>query len=209
MNPLAATTALLSLVVLVAFNVGCVRQADFAAGQPSSQERTLPFQSDDAPDTSEGSFPLAGLVVGTPLVVHVEIPLSSARSRPGSSFTAMLDEPLFVRGHAVAPKGTVIKGKILEAKPSEPAYEAGYLRLTLTAISLKGKTWPLQTSHVFLKGATYQRESVLPVQLASATTAVRVPVNRMTQVHEDVGIPSDRKLVFRLSQTISVQIAGR
>ena len=195
--------------MLSALNVGCVRQADFAAGQPSSQERSLPFHSDDAHDTAQGSFPLEDLVVGTPLTVHVEPPLSSARSRPGSLFTAMLDEPILVNGHVVVPKGSVMKGKILEAKPSEPAYEAGYLRLTLTAISLQGKTWPLQTSHMFLKGATYEREAVVPVQLASASTAVRVPASRMTQVHEDVGIPSDRKLVFRLSQTISVQIAGR
>ena len=204
-----ASTALLLLVMLVAFNVGCVRQADFAAGQPSSQERSLPFQGDDTPDATGGSFPLAGLVVGTPIAVHVETALSSARSLPGSSFTAMLDEPLLVGRHVVAPKGTVIKGKILEAKPSEPATEAGYLRLTLTAISLEGKTWPLQTSHVFLKGATYARKSVVPMQLASASTAVRVPSSRVTQVHEDVGIQSDRKLVFRLSQTISLQIAGK
>jgi hypothetical protein len=121
----------------------------------------------------------------------------------------MLEEPLFVSAHVVAPRGTVIKGRILEAKPSDPAEEAGYLRLTLTSISLAGKTLPLQTSHLFLKGATYERESVLPVQLASASTAVRVPSSRMTQVHEDVGIPSDRRLIFRLSQAISVQIANK
>jgi hypothetical protein len=205
-----ALAALLLLVMLVAFNVSCVRQSDFAAaGQPSSQERALPFHSEAPPDATESNFPLAGLMVGTPIAVHVETPLSSAHSRPGSSFTAVLAEPLVASGHVVAPKGTVIKGKILEAKPSEPADEAGYLRLTLAAISLGGKTWPLQTSHVFLKGATYERESVVPVQLASASTAVRVPSSRMIQVHEDVGIASDRKLIFRLSQAISVQIANK
>ncbi len=204
-----ASAALLFLVMLAAFNVGCVRQADFASGQPSSQERSLPFRRDEVPAVNGNTFPLAGLAVGTPIAVHVQTPLSSARSRPGSSFTAMLEEPLFVSAHLVAPRGTVIKGRILEAKPSDPAEEAGYLRLTLTSISLAGKTLPLQTSHLFLKGATYERESVLPVQLASASTAVRVPSSRMTQVHEDVGIPSDRRLIFRLSQAISVQIANK
>jgi hypothetical protein len=209
-NSRSWTTALLILIMLIVLNVGCVRQTDFATGQPSSQERGLPFQgSDTPPNDFEASFPLAHLVVGTPLTVHVETPLSSMRSRPGSSFTALLDEPLLVSGHVVAPKGSVMKGKILEAKPSEPADEAGYLRLTLAAISLGGKTWPLQTSHVFLKGATYERESVVPVQLASASTTARVPSSRMIQVHEDVGIASDRKLIFRLSQAISVQIANK
>lgn len=209
----ATKRALFLPVTLIALNSGCVRQADFATDQPPSQERALPFHKvgNAPPIDSEGSFPLADLVSGTPLPVHVQAPLSSARCRTGNTFMAILDQPLVLRGQVVASKGSMITGKILEAKPSDPPYEAGYLRLTLTGILLHGKTWPLQTSHVFVKGATYEREApVVAVQLAAALSSLSVPgpATRYVRIHGDAGVPTDRQLIFRFSQASSPQNAG-
>jgi hypothetical protein len=204
------------LVVALAFLTGgCVRRPEFTAGQPgTTQEHTLPFQEagSHAPVTPAAAFSLSDLAMGTPLLVHLQAPLSSAHGRAGNTFQAILDEPILLSGQTIASKGAIVIGKILEAKPSDPVHEAGYLRLTLTGISLNGESWSLQTSRVFVKGATYQREAaVAPVQLAAASTSLTasgVPATRIVQVHEDAGVPADRLLIFRLSQTHRVRNAG-
>ena len=206
------------LVVALAFSTGgCVRRPEFTAGQPgTTQEPTLPFQEagSHAPVTPAAAFSLSlsDLAMGTPLLVHLQAPLSSAHGRAGNTFKAILDEPILLSGQTIASKGAIVIGKILEAKPSDPVHEAGYLRLTLTGIWLNGESWSLQTSRVFVKGATYQREAaVAPVQLAAASTSLTasgVPATRIVQVHEDAGVPADRLLIFRLSQTHRVQNAG-
>jgi hypothetical protein len=155
--------ALAIAMALACLTVSCGRHPDFAVNQSTLQGWSLPFH----PDTSSQRRLVnrSGFISGTPILVRLQVPLSSSLCRTGDLFKATLDEPIVSRGQTIA-KGALLTGKILEAKPSDPFREAGYLRLTLTGISLGGKSWPLQTSNVFVKGATYQRDSPSPIRLA-------------------------------------------
>jgi hypothetical protein len=142
----------------------------------------------------------------------LESSLSSAHAVTGDSFKAVLEAPLVWKGQTIAPRGSLLRGKVLEAKPSEPSREAGYLRLALTTMSIDGKVWPLQTSSVFVKGATYEREAtILPVQLATASKSL-VPETTLRpqhiQIHDDAGIPASRLLTFHMSQPVTVAHGG-
>jgi hypothetical protein len=195
--------------------IGCGQRPEFAAGQSSFQDRSLPFHSDGVAKKRSVDLErlLAEITSGTPIQVRLERSLSSAHAMAGDSFKAVLDAPLIWKGQTIASRGAPLSGKVLEAKPSEPSREAGYLRLALTTISIDGKAWPLQTSSVFVKGATYEREAtMLPVQLASSSKnlvpAVTIQPQHI-QVRDDAGISATRLLTFHLSQPVTVAHGGQ
>ena len=206
MQALALSLALLSLTV------GCGRQPDFAISQSTIPNRALPFHSNTSSPRWSPTSAIMGIAFGTPIVVRLQAPLSSSLCQAGDSFRAILDEAMVVKGQTVAAKGTLVTGKILEAKPSDPSREAGYLRLTLTGISLDGKSWPLHTSNVFVKGATYEREAPAPpMQLVGASTPLidkAAPRHLRIEIREDAGVPADRLLTFRLTQLVSAENSG-
>jgi hypothetical protein len=208
-------TGIVVAIVFAGITVGCGQRPEFATGQSGLQDRSLPFHADGgskkrSPDLASL---LADVVSGTPIQVRLESSLSSARAVTGDSFKTVLESPLIWKGQTIAPKGSILRGKVLEAKPSEPSREAGYLRLALTTISIDGKVWPLQTSSIFVKGATYEREAtILPVQLVTASKA-SIPEATLRpqhiQVHDDAGISASRLLTFHMSQPVTVAHGGQ
>jgi hypothetical protein len=150
-------------VVLIALNLaGCSQHP----GLPTSEEAAgadqhLPF---DAASDKGGIFPTGSLTptaipAGTPLAIRLRTPLSSATSRTGDLFEAVLDESIVVRGRTVAPRGASITGKILDARASD-SQEPGYMRLALTAVSLNGQSLPIQTSSIFVKRASRHEQNL-------------------------------------------------
>ncbi|MGZ4816321.1 MAG: hypothetical protein ACXVZV_12980, partial [Terriglobales bacterium] len=92
----------------------------------------------------ESSVP-DNLTVPAGTVVNVRLQqnsISSASASAGQSFDAVLDEPLVVNGKTVAPRGAAVTGRVVEAKSSGRLHDSGYLRLTLSAITLNGKSVP-------------------------------------------------------------------
>jgi hypothetical protein len=72
--------------------------------------------------------------VGTKLRVVLLEPVSSDRSHSGDSFLASLAEPVVVDGKTFFPKGTKIRGHIVDAKESGRVKGLASLKLTLTEI---------------------------------------------------------------------------
>jgi hypothetical protein len=136
--------------------------------ETASADQHLPF---DGTSDKGGIFPTGSLTptaipAGTPIEVRLRTSLSSATAQAGDSFEAVLDEPLFVRGRVVAPRGAVVAGKVLDAKASAGWQEPGYMRLALVAVSLNGQTIPIQTSNIFVKRGSHREQG--PTMLARA-----------------------------------------
>jgi hypothetical protein len=115
----------------------------------------LPF--DRAPENS-GVSPTAKLTpreipAGTQLEVRSQTILSSARSRAGDTFEAVLAEPLILQNETVAAPGSILRGTVSAVAPAAGSGQAGYLRVTLTSIKIADQTLPLKTSSVFAKGS--------------------------------------------------------
>ena len=195
--------------------IGCGQRPQIAAGQSTFQDRAVPFHPDTGSKKRSGGLALSltDIGSGTPILVRLETSLSSAHAVAGDSFKAVLDEPMICKGQTLAPKGSLLRGKVLEAKPSEPSREAGYLRLAITGISINGKTFPLQTASIFVKGATYEREAtILPVQLASAAKNLIPPTTLRPQrivVRDEAAIPTLRLLTFHLTQPVTLANGGQ
>jgi hypothetical protein len=150
----------------------------------------------------------AAIPAGTPVTIHLRLSLSSASSRAGDPFEAVLDEPIIVRGHTLAPRGAVLSGRVLDARASDRFQEAGYLRLGLTAISLNGKVLPIQTSSIFMKRGSHEQRNVTIIRDGSGNkgtligASVDAPGTTYATGSMDVGVAPERRLTFRLAQSL-------
>lgn len=82
---------------------------------------------------------------GTVLTVRLGAPLSSKSSQSGQSFPATLAQPVSVGGRHAIPEGAPATGTVVTAKAKGKIKGSGQLDLALTSITVRGRTYPIQT----------------------------------------------------------------
>jgi hypothetical protein len=198
----------------LAWETGCSRQlaAPVAAGSASNAQ--LPFDrvSDSSGISPTAGFHVDGVPAGTAVTVRLQSALSSADTRAGDSFQAVLAEPMVVAGRTVVPLGTAITGSVVAGKASGGLNNPGYLRLTLASIVLSGKPIPLQTSTIFAKGGWYKKRKPPAIVRSEAggkgtTSASTVdsdvaPEPLIDAGQSDVKFSTGHRLTFRLVQPL-------
>jgi hypothetical protein len=176
----------------------------------ASADQHLPFAaaSDKAGISPTGSLAPAAIPAGTAVTIHLRLSLSSASSRSGDPFEAVLDEPIVVHGHTLAPRGAILTGRVLDARASDQFQQPGYLRLGLTAISLNGKLLPIQTSSIFMKRGSHEQRNVTILRDGSGSqgaltgASIDAPGTTYATGSRDVGVAPERHLTFRLAQPL-------
>jgi len=228
MKSLKATGVAALTMVVLALAVGCSRQP----GQTASDENTagdqqLPFDraSDKKGISPTGSLMPAAIPAGTPITIRLQSSSSSAASRSGDAFETVLDEPIIVEGQTVAPRGATVTGKVVDAKASGHLQDPGYLRLTLTEISVNGKSLPVQTSSIFVKGGSHEKRNLEMIGggagggaligalagggkgalIGTAVGAAGGTGAAYATGKKDVGFAAERRLTFRLTQPLPVR----
>jgi hypothetical protein len=161
---------------------------------------------------------------GTAIYVRLEHAISSNTAQPGDSFSAVLDEPLEVEGQTVVPQGTKISGHVVAASESGRLHNAGYLRLTLSSLSLNGKEVPLQTSSIFVRGGSYKNRNLAYIGggagggaligalvgggkgalIGSAIGAAGGTTAAYATGKKEVGFSAERRIGFRLAEPLSI-----
>jgi hypothetical protein len=210
--------------------IGCNRQATVSPVDtgvvPAKQEAELPFeriaQKSGISPTSSVIPPGANIPIGTAISVRLKYVLSSARQRAGDRFEALLDEPLVLNGETLVERGTIVTGRVLEARHASHSKSPGYLRLVLTSVPVLGKVELVQTSSAFLKGASVPRIDLSHAHLlsgsgaqlstgaysdASAATGIMSAADARLiteQTAKDVLVGTDHRLIFRLTEPISL-----
>jgi hypothetical protein len=122
--------------------------------------------------------------------------MSSAWSHMGDNFSATLAEPLVVDGQTLIAGGTAATGRVLDARPARSLTEPGYLRIVLVSLNVNGRPLTIETSSIFAKGgARAERNQV-------AGGASTVP---QKDGDKDIVFGTDRRLSFRLAQTVDLQ----
>jgi hypothetical protein len=190
----------------VGFSPGCSQQTGSAAEPLDSGP---PFQASARAGRSPiASIVPAGIPAGTAMVIRLAAALSSASSRVGDSFAAVLDDPIIIGGQIFAPKGTAVTGRVIAARASRRLGDPGYLRLTLIALSLHGQSIPLEASSVFAKWtrpAIPHHASVGKTEAASQNAYNRAdqkdhPGNGL----EDVQFAAQQRITFRLTNLLAI-----
>jgi hypothetical protein len=180
--------------------------ADNASNSGDSQK--LPF---DRQPRSTGILPSQSLIPsatklpeGTPIPIRLQSALSSASSHAGDTFNATIDEPVVIDGQTLVARGTLATGRVLEAKPAassrgssrESSLEPGYLRIVLVSLNVGGRPVMIETSSIFAKGGSREERNPATGKASGDTTKDR---------DRDVVFGIDRRLSFRLAQTVDLQ----
>ena len=209
-----------SAIVLLMLSLLCAcgrppsDSGDNAANSADSQK--LPF---DRQPPATGITPSQALIPsatklpeGTPIPIRLQSALSSASSHAGDTFSATIDEPVVIDGQTLVARGTPATGRVLEAKPSERLLETspggspesplepGYLRIVLVSLNVGGKAVMIETSSIFAKGGSRDERNPANGAVSGASQQ-----DSQKDKDKDIVFGIDRRLSFRLAQTVDLQ----
>lgn len=195
---LAGCTALLTLLSL-----GCSRPMPWRTDGVSSAQGQAPFQVAENPgdpkaetlaksdqeneEKGEADLPFRkklDLPAGTLLTVRLKDAITAADAGYGSSFRAIIDDPVQVAGTALTLGGVRAAGRIEAAGNSKIERNRGYVRLTLNSIHLDGRDIPVQTASLFVRGISQNQKSNTGGPL--------------------IGLQPGRRLTFRLTESLTL-----
>ena len=191
------------VLVLAGVVVGCnvnAQPSTVAADTQASQQ--LPFVEGKA----------AVVPANTDIYVRLQQPISSATAQAGQSFSAVLDAPLEIDGQTLAPAGAAVTGTVVAARESSHLSNSGYVRITLSSITLNGKTMLLPTNSVFVSGGSYKKRHLAFISGGSGSRALLGALlngdkPETTAAYasgkKEVGFLADRRLGFRLTQPLN------
>ena len=165
---------------------------------------------------------------GTHLVVRMIDGIDSNQNKVGDTFQASLEEPLMVDTTQVAPKGTMVYGKLEQLKSAGRIQGQSELRLVLTGIVVNGSTHNVVTGDYTVQGSSRGKQTAERAGIgaglgaiigaiagggkgaaigagvgAGAGTAVQVMTHGQ-QVH----VPSETVLNFTLEQPVQLPISN-
>jgi hypothetical protein len=220
--------ALLALALTLAS--GCVRQSNLQTPEQSSlgqsgDEQTLPFDQQGRKTGSSLVPTSEELPAGTPITVRLQSGVSSLSSHPGERFDAVIDQPVVIESRAVLARGTKVVGTVLAAKASGALHDPGYLRLTLSTVTINGNSVPLTTTTIFAKAGSNEKRNfaiiaggasggALPGGVAGSGKGALIGTAGGTTSEtatayatgaKDVSFGAKRRLTFRLTQAVALR----
>jgi len=165
--------------------------------QSVDDSQKVPFELESQPAahlTTGLPQPSGSLPEGTAITIRLLKTFSSAQVHGGDHFEGTLEDPISIAGRNVIPRGAAVTGRILAAKASGRKHDPGYLRIALTSLSVDGKSMPIETSSLFVKGGTRDRTSSIPSG-----------GNAFASETQEVSFDAERRLTFRLAQALELQ----
>jgi hypothetical protein len=171
------------------------------SGEASSGEASAEQAPKRDPEEASGPpfQPLSSvpeLPPGTLVTVRLEKQISSDRIGDGGTFAAAVDEPVLMDGKTAVPRGATVTGRIESAPASDVGRGRGYIRLRLDTITIAGKTLPLRTSSLFVRGSAGE-------VLSSGHDAAEGPHPTVTRLQKG------RRFTFRLSAPVPLDQQAR
>ena len=163
----------------------------------------------------------------TRILIRTIDPIDSSKQKTGYRFTAALETDLQVEDAVVAPRGTKVYGRLAEASSAGKMSGSSQLTLELTDIVINGAATPLLTSTYELKGQGEGKKTARKVVggaglgaliggIAGGGTGAAIGVVAgaaggtavaASKKGEQLQIPSESLLEFRLEQPVSLPVA--
>jgi hypothetical protein len=145
------------------YDIGQVQSVIFDGDQPPPPPPPSSYPSSSRPSLREGpnasgdsdryrSQPPAATGVTIPIDTGVTVRMieavNSDTSRLGQTYRASLDEPIYVNGQEVVPRGADVLTKLVEDQQSGKIQGKTVLTLALSTITVSGRTYDVTSSDV-------------------------------------------------------------
>lgn len=163
---------------------------------------------------------------GTRILIRTVDPIDSSKQKTGYRFKASLETNLQVENAVVAPRGTVVYGRLAQASSAGRMSGSSQLTLELTDIVINGTSYPLITSTYEIKGKGEGKKTAGKVLggaglgaliggIAGGGTGAAIGVVAgaaggtalaASKKGEQLQIPSESLLEFRIEQPASLPI---
>jgi len=163
---------------------------------------------------------------GTRVLIRMVDTIDSSKQKAGFRFTATLETNLQAEDTVIAPRGTTVYGKLIEASSAGRMKGSSELELELTDIVINGTAYPLLTSTYEIKGKGEGGNTAKKViggaglgaligglagggkgagigALAGAAGGTAIAASKKGQ---QLQIPSETLLEFRLEQPVALPV---
>lgn len=165
---------------------------------------------------------------GTRILIRTTDAIDSSQQRAGFRFTATLETNLQAEDTVVAPRGTTVHGKLTQATSAGRMAGGSDLTLELTDIIISGTAYPLLTSTYEVKskgeGGSTARNVIggaglgaliggiagrgVGAGIGAAAGAGAGTAASAARKGEQIQIPSESLLEFRLEQPVALPVTG-
>jgi hypothetical protein len=165
---------------------------------------------------------------GTRILIRMVDSIDSTKQKKGDRFTATLETNLQAEDTIVAPRGTQLYGRLTEASSAGRMSGSSELTLELTDIVINGTAQPLLTSTYEVKGKGEGGSTAKKVVggaglgaliggiagggkgagIGAAAGAAGGTAIAASKKGQQLQIPSETLLEFRLQQPVSLPVAG-
>ncbi len=115
---------------------------------------------------------VAVLAAGTKLDVRLTEALSSDVNKSGDKFEATLDSDLEADGQVIAPRGSVVIGKIVRADQGGRVEGKAGMSLTVTEIRTKATAYPVRTNTLSFTAESSKKQDATKIGAGAAIGAV-------------------------------------
>jgi len=109
---------------------------------------------------------------GSKVIIQLVDTINSETSKAGSTFVAILDEPLLMDGIEVAPRGADIRGRITTANDAGRIAGSAELGLELTQLYINGIPYALSTSEYSEAGKSRTGQTVQRAGIGAGVGAI-------------------------------------
>lgn len=215
-------------IVALTFTRGSSQPQAMAA--PSAPSAPAPAPAPAVPSASQNNYDSGSVTIpaGQPLLVRMIDGVDSAKNHVGDIFHASLETDLNINGQLVARKGTDVYGRLATSEKSGTFTGKSELQLELTRIVLDGRDYPVVSSDYNVQGKGQGASTAKKVGGIAAAGAIigaiagggkgaaigaaaggatGAGVQVLTK-GEQVKVPSETLLEFRLQQPVTITPAG-
>ena len=212
-----------SIVLPAALLVGLTTvQADLLATLPI----TMYVMPSAAPSPRAQRPKRVTLPAGTRILVRTTDSVDSKNQKSGSRFTATLETNLNANGVVAARRGTTVYGRVVSAKSAGRFKGSSHLTIELTDIVINGTAHPIISSTVEMKGSGEGKKTARRVgggtglgalvggiagggsgAAIGAVVGAGAGTAAASGKGEQVGVPSESLLEFRLQEQVTLPVA--
>jgi hypothetical protein len=143
-----------------------------AAGAPP---QTAPQNQVVASAPKPAAPPQPRIVVvpgGTELSIRLQDPLDSGVNKTGDAFQAILDKDLVIDGQTIAPRGSAIVGKVVNAASAGRVEGRAAMSLTLTDMKVASASYPIRTNTLAFEAESTTKKDATKVGIGAGIGAV-------------------------------------